>query len=569
MSNTSTTPLSGGRLLVNALLNHGVEQVFCVPGESYLPVLDALYDSSINTTVCRQEGGAAMMAEAWGKLTGTPGICLVTRAPGATNATAGLHIALQDSTPMILFIGQISTRIREREAFQEVDYRRFLGSAVKWVAEIDDAERMDEMISRAFHVATSGRPGPVALALPENALSQLAVGRPVSAWQQVETHPGVQELEDIATLLRSCRSPLVIAGGSRWSERAVQEFQSIAENWQLPVACSFRRQMLFDHTHPNYAGDIGIGINPLLRERVQRADLILMLGGRFSEMPSQDYSLLAVPAPQQQLVHVHPGAEELGRVYRPTIAVHASPDAFVSAFGRESPPEPVAARGQNVAEAHAAYEQWSGQFPVTPGEVQMSHVIRCLAGKLDDEAILTNGAGNYASWIHRFWKFQHHGTQLAPTSGSMGYGLPAAIAAKLCHPGRQVVAFAGDGCYQMTMQEFGTAVQAGTSIVVLVIDNGMYGTIRMHQERHFPGRVSSTTLVNPDFAALAAAYGAFSARVTSDAQFEPALELALAADRPALIHILISPEAITPTLTLSQIRHQAENPASSALTASD
>ncbi len=552
------TRQSGGQLLVNALKTHGVERVFCVPGESYLPVLDALYDSGIENTLCRQEGGAAMMAEAWGKLTGKPGICFVTRGPGATNATAGLHVALQDSTPMILFIGQIDTGIREREAFQEVNYHRFLGEAVKWVAEIEDAERMDEMISRAFHVATSGRPGPVALALPENALAQLANPRSIAPWQQIETCPGEEQMSQLAELLKDAARPMVIVGGSRWSKEAVLDFQAIAQDWQLPVACSFRRQMLFDHTHGNYAGDVGIGINPALRQRIEEADLLLMIGARLSEMPSQDYSLLDIPSPRQTLIHVHPGAEELGRVYRPALAIHASPTAFVASMKSRPIVGQSPARLAQVESAHQDYLSWSSPDVTTPGDVQMGRVMQSLADTLPEDAIITNGAGNYASWIHRFWKFRHYGSQLAPTSGSMGYGLPAAIAAKLCEPERTVVAFAGDGCFQMTMQEFGTAVQASANIIVLLIDNGIYGTIRMHQERHFPGRVSATTLQNPDFAVLASAYGAFSCTVNTDAEFLPALQQAMAADTPSLIHVHISAEAITPTMTLSQIRQQAE-----------
>ncbi|MGQ7844302.1 thiamine pyrophosphate-binding protein [Granulosicoccus sp. 3-233] len=562
------TRQTGGQLLVNALKNHGVERVFCVPGESYLPVLDALYDSGIENTLCRQEGGAAMMAEAWGKLTATPGICFVTRGPGATNATAGLHVALQDSTPMILFIGQIDTGIREREAFQEVNYHRFLGESVKWVAEIEDAERMDEMISRAFHVATSGRPGPVALALPENALSQLASSKPVAPWQQIETCPGEEQMAQLTDLLKDALRPMVILGGSRWNQDAVLGFQRLAQQWQLPVACSFRRQMLFDHTHGNYAGDVGIGINPALRQRIEEADLLLMIGARLSEMPSQDYTLLDIPSPQQTLVHVHPGAEELGRVYRPTLAIHASPTAFVASFESRSIPAGVADRSARVESAHQDYLSWSTPDDiVTPGDVQMGKVMQSLLASLPEDAIITNGAGNYASWIHRFWKFRHYGSQLAPTSGSMGYGLPAAIAAKLCEPERTVVAFAGDGCFQMTMQEFGTAVQSGANIIVLLIDNGIYGTIRMHQERHFPGRVSATSLQNPDFAALARAYGAFSCTVRNDAEFLPALQQAMDAETPSLIHVCISAEAITPTMTLSQIRQQAEKAAASTDTA--
>jgi len=549
--------LNGGQLIVNALATHGVERVFCVPGESYLPVLDALHDSDIQTTVCRQEGGAAMMAEAWGKLKGMPGICFVTRGPGATNATAGVHIAQQDSSPMILFIGQIGAGIREREAFQEVDYRAFLGTAVKWVAEIEDASRIDEMVARAFHTATSGRPGPVALALPESTLSQIAVASVVKAWTQVETYPGPTELRRFTLMLAEAERPLAIVGGSRWCEQSVLDFQQIAEQWQLPVACSFRRQMLFDHTHVNYAGDVGIGINPDLRQQIEQADLIILMGTRFSEMSSQDYQLLAVPTPSQQLIHVYPGAEELGRVYQADLAVHASPEALVQSLKSLCPPVHDASRASRVASLHDNYIQWSSAVMHTPGKVQMSSVLNTMAKQLPDNAVITNGAGNYASWIHRFWKFRRYGSQVAPTSGSMGYGLPAAIAAKLADPERCVVAMAGDGCFQMTMQEFGTAVQSGAAVIVIVIDNGMYGTIRMHQEKIFPGRVSATTLQNPDFAALARAYGVSGQTVSSSEQFPAALQEAMQSDAPSLIHILLDPEAITPTTTLSRLRDSA------------
>lgn len=558
------TQKNGGQLLVDALSAHQVQRVFCVPGESYLPVLDALYDSEIENTLCRHEGGAAMMADAWGKLSGAPGVCFVTRGPGATNASAGLHVALQDSTPMILFIGQIGAHIREREAFQEVDYRRFLGTSVKWVAEIDDASRIDEFVSRAFHTATSGRPGPVALALPESTLSALASSKPVQPWQQIETWPGDKEVDQLCSLLANAKRPLAILGGTRWSEASVADFQTIAENWQLPVACSFRRQMLFDHLHPNYVGDVGIGINPALRAQVEQADLILLLGGRFSEMPSQDYALLNVPTPEQTLVHVHPGAEELCRVYRAHLPIHASPTALVSALKKcKAPTELVsnathsANRSALIKQSHDQYLQWSKPDVKTPGDVQMAQVMSCLIEHLPHDTVITNGAGNYASWIHRFWPFRSYGSQVAPTSGSMGYGLPAAIAAKLAQPKRTVVAFAGDGCFQMTMQELGTAVQAQANVIVLLIDNGIYGTIRMHQEKNFPARVSATDLVNPDFAALASAYGIFSATVKTTAEFEPALLQAMNAETPALIHIITSPEAITPTQTLSQLREAA------------
>ncbi|MFK7853859.1 MAG: thiamine pyrophosphate-binding protein [Granulosicoccus sp.] len=551
------TPMNGGQILVNALETHGVKRVFCVPGESYLPVLDALHDSEINTTLCRHEGGASMMAEAWGKIAETPGICFVTRGPGATNACSGLHVALQDSTPMILFIGQIGTQIREREAFQEVDYRRFLGSSVKWVAEIDDADRIDEMVSRAFFTATSGRPGPVALALPESTLAALAEPKEMAPWQQIETYPGVAELEQLAQLLATAQKPLMIVGGSRWDEQSVLDLQALAQAWKIPVACSFRRQMLFDHSHPNYAGDVGIGINPNLKQQIDESDVLLLVGGRFSEMPSQDYTLVSIPTPNQTLVHVYPGAEELGRVYRAHLPIHASPRSFIEAFKKIPIPLNNIQRDTLINECHNKYENWSMANMTTPGRVQMGTVMNQLAALLPADSVITNGAGNYASWIHRFWKFKHYGSQLAPTSGSMGYGLPAAIAAKLYEPNRTVVAFAGDGCFQMTLQELGTAIQAQANVIILVIDNGIYGTIRMHQEKNFPGRVSATTLVNPDFADLANSYGAYAATVEDDSDFVPALTAAINAKKPALIHIRVSPEAITPTTTLSQLRCNA------------
>jgi acetolactate synthase-1/2/3 large subunit len=548
---------TGGELLVEALERHGAERVFCVPGESYLAVLDALYDASIPVTVCRQEGGAAMMADAWGKLTGKPGICMVTRGPGATNASAGVHVAAQDSTPMILFIGQIERGMREREAFQEIDYRQMFGGIAKWVAEIDHADRVPEFISRAYHVATSGRPGPVVLALPEDMLVEKADAPQPTAWTQVETHPGLTQMADLQKRLWAAERPIAILGGSRWSEEAVAGFTRFAERFDLPVACSFRRQMLFDNLHPNYAGDVGIGINPKLLARVKSSDLILLVGGRLSEMPSQSYSLLDIPSPSQQLVHVHPDAEELGRVYRPAQAIHASPTAFCKAAEGLQPPSELKGAGE-AAKAHQDYLDWSGARPQVPGNLQMAGVMEWLEANLPEDAVCTNGAGNYATWLHRFHRFRRYATQAAPTSGSMGYGLPAAVSAKLAFPEREVVCFAGDGCLQMTMQEFGTACQDGANIIVIVIDNGMYGTIRMHQERTYPGRPSATKLVNPDFAALARSYGAFGETVETTDAFGPAYERARAAGTPAILHLKLDPEAITPAASLSQIRAAAQ-----------
>ncbi len=553
----TTTARSGGQILVAQLVAHGVEHVFCVPGESYLPVLDALVDSDIAITVCRQEGGAAMMAEAHGKLSGAPGICMVTRGPGASNALAGIHVASQDSTPMILFVGQIETGMREREAFQEMDYRAVFGTQAKWVTEIDDADRLPELLSRAFHVATSGRPGPVVIALPEDMLSATAQVADAPAYMQIETAPGAAQMQALARRLAQASRPLAILGGSNWTAEAVQQFADYAARTNLPVAVSFRRQMLFPALHPCYAGDVGLGANPALLERVRDADLLLLVGGRMSESPSQGYTLLDVPVPRQPLVHVHPDSSELARVYRPEQAIHASPTAFAAALAEFGHDE--GARRECDTEAlHQAYLAWSDASKIrTPGALQMGQIMSWLEDRLPEDVVLTNGAGNYATWLHRFHRNRGYGTQLAPTSGSMGYGLPAAVGAKRVCPERMVVCFAGDGCFLMHGQEFATAVQYDLPIIVVVIDNGMYGTIRMHQEKHYPARVSATTLKNPDFAAYAHAFGGHGERVETTEQFGPAFERAVASGKPAILHCLLDPETITPTATLTQLREQA------------
>jgi acetolactate synthase-1/2/3 large subunit len=559
MKDPAMTPLprTGGQLLVDQLLVHGVDHLFCVPGESYLAVLDALHDAAIQVTVCRQEGGAAMMAEAYGKLTGRPGICFVTRGPGATNASPGLHIAQQDSTPLILFVGQIERGMREREAFQEVDYRAVFGSIAKWATEIDDPARIPELISRAFQVATSGRPGPVVIALPEDMLVEAASVADAPPFEPVETHPGLAQMAELQKLLWAAERPIAIVGGSRWSPQAVGRFARFAERFRLPVAASFRRQMLVPADHGSYAGDLGLGPNPKLIAAIREADLVLLVGGRLSEVPSQSYTLLDIPRPRQALVHVHPDPDELGRVYRPRLAVNASPTAFSAALEGLQPPASIPWRARTDA-AHADYLAWSDPSAIRhPGALQLGAVMAHLRETLPADTIFCNGAGNFATWIHRFWPFRAYGTQLAPTSGSMGYGLPAAVGAKRIRTDRPVVCFAGDGDFLMNGQEFATAVQYGLPILVVVIDNGMYGTIRMHQEKHYPGRVSATALTNPDFAALARAYGGFGERVERTEDFAPALDRALASGRPALLHCPIDPEAITPTTTLSALREQA------------
>ncbi len=546
--------VNGGQLLVKGLEQLGANRVYCVPGESYLPVLDALYDSEIATTVCRQEGGASMMAEAHGKLTGQPGLCFVTRGPGATNALSGFHVAAQDSTPMILFIGQVSADQRYREGFQEIDYGQLLGGMAKWVAEIDHVERIPELLSRAWHTACSGRPGPVALVLPEGTLTATCDNNDTLAWQPPEDYVAEQTIAKIGEQLSNANNPIAILGGSGWNAKAVEQFTEFAEKLALPVACSFRRQMLFDHTHPNYVGDVGIGINPELTQMIEQADTVLLLGGRLSEMPSQNFTLLNIPTPTQSLIHVHPGAEVLNRMYKADIAVQATPAAFcrslVSAAEKAAKKPPSDAKQQILMQASKNYKQWSSLDNCIDEAELMKQVMMYLKDHLRADAIMTNGAGNYSNWIHRFWQYKHYCTQLSSTSGSMGYGLPAAISAKVNHPDKTVIAFAGDGCFQMTCQELATAMQENAAVVVLVLDNGMYGTIRMHQEMHYPERVIATSIANPDFAQLASSYGAYSATIDKPEDIAPALAGALASNTAALVHIKLNPSAITATKAL-------------------
>jgi len=545
-------PRTGAQVLVDQLRAQGVERVTCVPGESYLAVLDALRDSGIDMLVCRQEGGAAIMAEAAGKLTGRPGICFVTRGPGATNASAGVHIARQDSTPMILFVGQIARRMRDREAFQEVDYRQMFGGVAKWAVEIDDAARIPEILARAFRVAMQGRPGPVVVALPEDMLDDVAAVPDAPRVVPAAPAPSGDDVARLRAMLAEARRPVVLLGGSRWTPGAVAAMAAWAERHDLPVAVSFRRAQLFPADHPNFAGELGIGPNPALLARIREADLLLMVGGRLSEMPAQSYGLLGIPDPGLPLVHVHADAAELGRVYQPALAIEAAPETFCAVL-----PDFEATGTGRAAEAHAAYRAWSETPEPKPGAFQYGAAITWLRERLPPDAVICNGAGNFATWVHRYYRFRAFGTQLAPTSGSMGYGLPAAVMAKRSRPERIVVALAGDGDVMMTVQEFATAVQYGIAVVVVVLDNGMYGTIRMHQEREYPGRVSATELRNPDFAALARACGGHGERVERTEEFAPAFERGLASGLPAMIHCLVDPEALTPTMTLAAIREKA------------
>ena len=553
----TATSRTGGQILVDQLKIHGVDHIFCVPGESYLAALDALHDADIHVTVCRQEGGATMMAEAYGKLTGRPGICFVTRGPGATNASPGIHIAKQDSTPLILFVGQIERGMREREAFQELDYRAAFGPLAKWATEVDDPARFPEIVSRAFHVATSGRPGPVVIALPEDVLTDMATVADAPRYQVIESHPSPAQMVELEKLLQGAKKPVALLGGSRWSEEAVQHFVRFAERFELPVACTFRRQMLFPADHPSYMGDLGLGVNPKLLARIKEADLVLLVGGRLSEVPSQAYTLLDIPAPQQKLVHVHPDPSELGRVYSPHLAINASPIAFTAALENLNPSGALP-WSEGTKTAHADYLAWSNPAQIrVPGNLQMGEVMAHLREVMPSDTIYCNGAGNFATWVHRFWPFKHYGTQLAPTSGSMGYGVPAAVGAKRVQPDSTVVVFAGDGDFLMNGQEFATAVQYDLPILVILLDNGMYGTIRMHQEREYPGRVSATMLKNPDFAAYAKAFGGYGERVESTEDFPAALQRALTSSKPAILHCLLDPEAITPSMSLSAIREKA------------
>src|SRR5579871_1054403 len=546
------TQRTGGRILVDQLEVHGVEQAFCVPGESYLAVLDALRDSRIKLMVCRQEGGAAMMAEAVGKLTGRPAVCLVTRGPGATNASPGVHIAMQDSTPMVLLVGQVARGFLGRDAFQELDYRAFFGGMVKWVTQIEDASRIPELISHAFHVAVSGRCGPVVVSLPEDMLADSVDVADARPYLPLEAAPSAEALLSLQHRLASSERPLIIAGGSAWDAQAAADLQLFAERQQLPVAVSFRRQMLFPSSHSHFVGDLGVGANPALIAYAREADLVLLVGDRLSELPSQGYTLLKIPSPDQVLIHVYPGAEEIGRLYRPDLAFVMSPHDFLSSACQLQ--QCAKDRTSHLAAGRRSFEDWSGKVPPSPGTFNLAEAIRSLCAMVPRDAIICNGAGNYSAWVHRFYRYERFGTQLAPTSGSMGYGVPAAIAAKRTHPEKTVIAFAGDGCFLMNGQEFATAVQYELPIVVIIIDNGMYGTIRMHQEREYPGRVVGTDLRNPDFAAYARCFGGHGERVERTEEFVPALARTFASGKPGILHCILDPQAITPNLTLDQIR---------------
>ncbi len=558
MSSGAKTMRQGGRILVDQLVIHGAELAFCVPGESYLPVLDALSDvqDKIKLITCRHESGASNMAEAYGKLTGTPGICFVTRGPGATHASIGVHTASQDSTPMILFIGQVDSKFIEREAFQEIDYRRMFGSMAKWVAQIDHAERIPEFVARAYQVATSGRMGPVVLSLPEDILFADAATADARPWQRVESAPTTDVIQRLTTLLQEAERPFLIVGGSGWNRSACVDLQRFVETQALPVGCAFRFQDLIDNAHPNYAGDVGVGVNPELAARIKASDLLMCIGARLGEMTTGGYELVNAPIPAQKLVHIHASAEELGRVYQADLMINATMPAAIRLLAA-LPRNTRAGIEARTAKAHSALLAWQNRREI-PGKLQLWEVLQHLNEALPADTIVTNGAGNYAGWVQRFYRYRGFRTQLAPTSGAMGYGVPAAIAAKVMHPERTVICFAGDGCFLMSGQEMATAIQYRANVVFIVVNNGMYGTIRMHQEREYPGRVHGTSLINPDFAAYAKSFGAHGEVVESTAAFAAALERALNCGKPALLELRVDPEGITPNATLSAIRKAAQ-----------
>ena len=555
-----------GHVLVEALIAQGVNTAFGVPGESYLAVLDGFYEhrDRIRFVACRQEGGAGFMAEAQGKLTGRPGICFVTRGPGATNASIAVHTAFQDSTPMVLFVGQVASVQRDREAFQEIDYRQMFGPGTlglaKWVGEVHSADRLPEYVSRAFHTALQGRPGPVVLVLPEDMLTTLTAAAVLPYVEPAHAWPAPGALRDLRSMLLEAQRPFVIAGGGGWTAQACAALQRFAESWNVPVGCAFRFQDLFDNRHANYAGDVGIGINPKLAARVRDADLLLAIGPRLGEMTTNGYTLIEAPQARQRLVHMHAGAEELGRVYAADLKMLASMASAAKALETLSPP-PVLPWGAWTNQAHADYEANHEAPQVAP--LDMAVVVKTVTARVPADTIYTNGAGNFTGWLHRYVRYAalHQGgrSQLAPTSGAMGYGVPAAVAASLLEPDRTVINIAGDGDFLMTGQELATATGYGAGrgkgkLIFIVVDNGTYGTIRMHQERDYPARVSGSDLFNPDFAALARAYGLAAKCITHTAEFEAAFGAALERKQPTLLHLKLDADVSTTRTTLSAIR---------------
>ena len=543
-----------GSLLVEILENQKVERVFCVPGESYLSVMNGLQDTSIDTVLCKHEGAASIMAEADGKLTGRPGIAFVTRGPGATNAAAGIHIAQQDSTPMILFVGQIGKEMYGRDAFQEVDYQQFFGGMAKLVVEVQQADRLPEIVSRAYHTAMSGRPGPVIIALPENMLTESTNSKPFGYVNSSSSAPSTNDLAQFIEEIKSAKNPILILGGSVWSNDAAKDLESISEMLGLTILTSHRRQSFYNNLHENYGGDLGLGVNPKLIERINKSDYLVLLGGRLSENPSQGFSLFGIPEHDKRVVHIHPGPDEIGRIYKPHLGIPCSPISFANTLnnalkGLNTKPSPENQIETN--QAHEDYLEWGNMPLEAPNSgVDLTSAFRSLRENLEPNTIITNGAGNYAVWGHRLFRFSQFRTQLAPISGSMGYGLPAAISAKLRYPNQTVIALAGDGCFQMTENEFATAVQYNAAVIVFVVDNEMYGTIRMHQHKNYKGKYKHTGLINPDFNKLAVAMGGqgYTVNNTEDFMniFNDAKDWTSKNNLPALLHIKTGSEMVLP-----------------------
>jgi acetolactate synthase-1/2/3 large subunit len=548
---------SGAQVLIDQLRIHGTETIFGVPGESYLAALDALYAqrNSIRYVICRQEGGASYMAEAYGKLTGKPGICFVTRGPGATNAAVGMHTGFQDSTPMILLIGQVARETTDREAFQEIDYRRMYGQMAKWVCQIEDARRIPELLSQAFHTALNGRPGPVVVVLPEDMLTDEVEVADAGPYRIARGAPAAADMAALRELLAASKQPLLILGGGGWNAEACADIRAFAEANHLPVTTAFRNQDLIDNRHANFVGDLGLGVNPPLGKRIKESDLIIAVGPRLGEATTGGYTMFDLPVPAQKMVHVHASPEELGRVYQATLPINSGMAQF-AASAKAMKPVDASAWKDKVAVARADYLKNIEPVP-QPGSADLAAIVGWLNTRLPDDVIVTNGAGNYAGFVHRFFQYRGFRTQLAPTNGSMGYGVPSAVAAKIAAPGRMVVSFSGDGCFLMNGQEFSTAVQHGANIVFIVVDNGMYGTIRMHQERDYPTRVHGTELKNPDFAAYARAFGGHGETVEKTGDFAAAFERCVAISKPSIIHIKTDAEAITSRITLSKLREQS------------
>ena len=552
----SSNMRTGGQILVDQLLIHNVDTAFCVPGESYLAALDALHDvPEIRLLTCRHEANAANMAEAYGKLTGRPGICFVTRGPGACHAVVGLHTAFQDSSPLILFVGQVGREMMEREAFQEMDFRRFFGQVSKWSAEIQDPGRIPELVSQAFHVATSGRPGPVMLSLPEDMLTELSGVGDARTYRAVQAHPGPGDMEQLRTMLVAAKRPVMMLGGGTWTPKAVADITTFAEANGLPVCCSFRNQDRFDNHHNNYVGEVGIGSNPALIALLSETDLLLAVGPRLGEQSTQGYSLLEIPAPQQPLVHVYPDPEELGRVYRAELPINAGMAAFAAAAASMVPVDSIAWAGE-LAQARQDYLAYIEIQP-TFGDLDLADVLRVLRQRLPKDALVANDAGNFSGWAHRYLPFSTYPSQVGPTNGAMGYGVPAALTAALAFPERTTICFVGDGGFLMASNELATALQYNLKPIYLVINNGMFGTIRMHQERDYPGREVATALRNPDFAAYAKSFGAYGEIIDRSENFAPALDRALAAGKVAVLELRINPEVINTKTTLSAIRDAA------------